>query len=198
MICWVNIAAKHTNGTSCAPLSTQTLIILQHFRLYLLISITLFCIMKIPPGTILKSTPLTNDANFEQAIIFIAEHNEKGAMGFVINKKMARALNELEEFKESIAFPLYEGGPMDKEHLYFIHRRSDLIEGGLLIANAIYLGGNFKQAVAQLNSKTINATDIKIFIGYCGWDYNQLEEEAAEGSWIIADAAEQSIFNYLQ
>lgn len=151
--------------------------------------------MHITTGTILKSTPSTNDANFEQSIIFIAEYNEKGAMGFVINKKFARALNELEEFKQCIAFPLYEGGPMDKEHLYFIHRRPDVIEGGTLIANSIYLGGNFKQAVAQLSNKTIDVNDIKIFIGYCGWDFNQLEEEVAEGSWIIADAAELNIFN---
>jgi putative transcriptional regulator len=154
--------------------------------------------MKIAAGTILKSTPSTNDPNFEQAIIFIAEYNEKGAMGFVINKKFARTLNELEEFKQSITFPLYDGGPMDKEHLYFVHRRPDVIEGGKLIANSICLGGNFKQAVTHLNNKTINANDIKIFIGYCGWDFNQLEEEVAEGSWIIADAAEQNIFNLVQ
>ena len=151
--------------------------------------------MHLTTGTILKSTPSTNDANFEQAIIFIAEHNEKGAMGFVINKKFARALNELEEFKQSITFPLYNGGPMDKEHLYFVHRRPDLIEGGTLIANSIYLGGNFKQAVAQLNSTTISEADIKIFIGYCGWEFNELEEEVAEGSWIITNADEQNIFN---
>ena len=151
--------------------------------------------MHITTGTILKSTPSTNDANFEQAIIFIAEYNEKGAIGFVINKKFARVLNELEEFKQGVAFPLYDGGPMDKEHLYFVHRRPDLIEGGTRIAKAVYLGGNFKQAVTHLNSKTINATDIKIFIGYCGWDFNQLEEELTEDSWIIDDEPEQNIFN---
>ena len=150
--------------------------------------------MKISSGNILKSTPTTNDPNFEQAIIFIAEHNEKGAMGFVINKKFARALNELEEFKQCVAFPIYEGGPIDKEHLFFIHTRPDLIEGGTLIANSIYFGGNFKQAVAQLNNKTINANDIKIFIGYCGWDFNQLKEEIEERSWIISDVEEHNVF----
>jgi putative AlgH/UPF0301 family transcriptional regulator len=32
--------------------------------------------MHITTGTILKSTPSTHAPNFEQAIIFIAEHNE--------------------------------------------------------------------------------------------------------------------------
>ncbi len=151
--------------------------------------------MHLTTGTILKSTPTTNDPNFEQAIIFIAEHNEKGAMGFVINKKFARALNELEEFKQGVAFPIYDGGPMDREHLFFVHRRPDLIEEGKQITGSIYLGGNFKQAVKYLNNKTIGATDTKIFIGYSGWDNNQLEEEIEEGSWIIADDAAQNIFN---
>lgn len=151
--------------------------------------------MQITAGTILISAPTLDDPNFKKAVIVVAEHNPKGAMGFVINKKITRSLNELEEFKQSIAFPLYEGGPMDKEHLYFVHRRPDMIEGGTLICNSIYLGGNFKQAVAQLNNKTITQKDIKVFIGYCGWDANELEEEVEEGSWIVAAINEESIFN---
>jgi putative transcriptional regulator len=52
--------------------------------------------------------------------------------------------------------------------------------------------------VAQLNNKTITQKDIKIFIGYCGWDFKQLEEEVEEGSWIVADINEESIFNTLR
>jgi putative transcriptional regulator len=150
--------------------------------------------MTITAGTILTSTPSLGDANFENTIIFIAEHNQKGAMGFVINKLFTLRLNKLEEFKNSIPFPLYYGGPVDHEHLFFIHQRPDLISGGTLIAGSIYLGGNFKQAIAQLNHNTITKNDIKIFIGYCGWDYLQLEAELEEGSWVIADAGSEFIF----
>jgi putative transcriptional regulator len=151
--------------------------------------------MTITAGTILTSTASLGDANFENTIIFIAEHNQKGAMGFVINKLFARRLNQLEEFKNSIPFPLYNGGPVDHEHLFFIHQRPDLITGGTLITGCIYLGGNFKQAIAQLNHNTITKNDIKIFIGYCGWDYQQLEQEVEEGSWGIADTNSEFIFS---
>lgn len=136
-------------------------------------------------GTYLNSTSLLNETFFEKAVILITEHNGKGAMGFVINKPFPRKFNELEEFKHSIPFPLYEGGPVDQEHLFFIHQRRDLITGGTPVANNIYLGGDFQAAVRLINNKTLTEKDIKLFIGYCGWNNEELEAEVAEGSWSV-------------
>jgi putative transcriptional regulator len=138
-------------------------------------------------GTILKSTALLNDTIFEGTTILITEYNEKGAMGFVINKLFDRKLNELEEFKHIIPFPLHDGGPVDREHLFFIHQRPDLIKEGTLVHKSIYFGGDFKTAVQLINERTITQKDIKIFIGYCGWDANELEAEIAEGSWEVSE-----------
>lgn len=136
------------------------------------------------PGSFIQSTALLDNTNFEGVIIYITEYNTKGATGFVVNKPFARPLNQLEEFKHGIPFTLYDGGPVDTEHLFFMHRRPDIISGGALVAGGIYVGGDFKAAVRLINSKTITAADIKIFVGYCGWDDNELDEEIAEGSWI--------------
>lgn len=138
-------------------------------------------------GIYLNSTSLLDDTFFEQAVIFITEYNEKGAMGFVTNKQFPRGLNELEEFKNGIPFPLYEGGPVDQEHLYFLHQRPDLIEGGTHVADSIFLGGDFKTAVKLINNYTLTTKDIRIFIGYCGWDYQELDQEIAEGSWNVME-----------
>lgn len=144
-------------------------------------------------GRLLVSSSSLADTNFEQAVIFITEHNEKGAVGFVVNKLFSRTLNELEEFKHSRAIRLYDGGPVDREHLFFIHQRPDLIAGGSLIAGTIYLGGDFKQVVHYLNDAILPEDDIKIFIGYCGWDPHQLEEEIEEGSWLVSAANAETI-----
>ena len=80
-------------------------------------------------GSFIRSTSLLDDSFFEKAVILIAEYNKKGATGFVVNKPFTRRLNELEEFKDSIPFPLYDGGPVDREHLFFVHQRPDLIKG---------------------------------------------------------------------
>jgi putative transcriptional regulator len=140
------------------------------------------------PGLFLKSTSLLNDTSFEDAVIFITEYNEKGAMGFVVNQKFSRKLNELEEFKNGRPFPIHIGGPVDGEHLFFIHRRPDLIKGGEPVTGNIYLGGDFKSAVRNIDNHILTDKDLKIFIGYCGWDYGELEDEIAEGSWEVLES----------
>ena len=149
--------------------------------------------MNIEPGSILISSPSLDDPNFEQVVIFICEYNDKGAMGFVINQLFVRAFNELMEFKNAKAFSLFDGGPVENEKLFFLHHRPDIIEGGTKIIDGVYLGGNFEQAVAHINHYNQAKNDIKLFIGYCGWDPNQLEKEIEEGSWLAVDAA-QNIF----
>lgn len=134
-------------------------------------------------GTFIKSTSLLDDSFFKDTDVFIAEYNEKGAIGFVINKLFPRVLSQLEEFRHSPAFPLYDGGPVDREHLFIIHRRPDLIKDGILITAGIYMGGSIQDVVKYINNKTLTENDIRLFIGYCGWDAGELEAEIAEGSW---------------
>jgi putative transcriptional regulator len=151
--------------------------------------------MQITIGKFLKSTPEMDDPNFEETIIFITEHNEKGTIGFVVNKLFPRSLNALVEFQHSIAFPLYAGGPVEEEHLFFVHCRPDLITGGTIIKDAIYLGGHFKEVITGLNNNTLTENDVKIFVGYCGWDFKQLAAEIEEGSWLLEDKNTLSIFS---
>jgi putative transcriptional regulator len=145
-------------------------------------------------GKFISSTPALDDTDFEKAIIFIIEDNEKGATGFIINKLFHRALNRLVEFQQSIPFPLYAGGPVGQEGIFFLHRRPDIIEGGKHIAASIYLGGNIQQAIAAVNQHIIKGSDIKLFIGYCGWDDGQLNEELEEGSWLPLATSVEKIF----
>ncbi len=130
-----------------------------------------------------------DDDFFKDTHVFIAEYNENGATGFVINKLFPRVLNQLEEFRHSPAYPLYDGGPVDREHLFMVHRRPDLIRGGNAVADSLYVGGNISDAVKHINNKTLTEKDIRLFIGYCGWDATELEAEIAEGCWEYSSAA---------
>ena len=143
--------------------------------------------MLITACTILQSTALLNGTYFENAIILITENNTNGSTGFVTNNLFERSLNALQEFSHIKPFTLYNGGPVDSEHLFFIHRRPDVIEGGTQVCDGVFYGGNFTQAVTAINNNTLTEKDIKIFIGYCGWDAGELEAEIAEGSWKIIE-----------
>jgi len=138
-------------------------------------------------GTIITSTPDINDPNFENTPILIVEHNDRGAVGFIAHLPLMKNLNELAEFTQYPPVPLFIGGPVDQGNLFFLHRRPDLIEGGLLIKDGVYYGGDFQQVLAHLKDQTLAEKDIRLLIGYAGWDPQQLEEEIKEGSWVITN-----------
>ena len=134
----------------------------------------------------IKSTTVLNGSFFEHTTILIVQHNEEGSLGFVTNKPFGKSLHELIEFKYAKPYPLMDGGPVDREHLFVLHSRSDLIKGGEQIPNGLYLGGNMEQVIEAINSGAANQQEIQVFIGYCGWDEGELEAELIEGSWTFS------------
>jgi putative transcriptional regulator len=136
-------------------------------------------------GMYIKSTEALIGSFFEHTTILLLQHNEKGSLGFVTNKPFRRSLHELNEFSHSNPFLLMDGGPVDREHLFVLHKRPDLIEGGELMTNGLYLGGNMEQVIKAINTQATNEQEIQIYIGYCGWDEGEIEAELEEGSWVL-------------
>jgi putative transcriptional regulator len=150
--------------------------------------------MQVQNGTVIRSTILLDETNFEQTVIVISEHNENGSIGYVFNQLFPRKFNELTEFSSSIPVPLYSGGPVQTDQLYFMHCRPDLVPGGTPIAGNVFMGGDFKKAVQLLNNGKLSINEVRLFIGYCGWDSGELEEELAEGSWELTGASAELVF----
>jgi putative transcriptional regulator len=148
-------------------------------------------------GMLIESTAALDDTVFAGVTIFLSAYNEKGAMGFIVNQPFGRSLHELAAFSRVPAFPLYHGGPVDEEHLYFLYCRPDLIPGGRQVFNDIYTEGDFEQAVRLLEQGQLKRGDIKIFVGYCGWDTGELEAEIAEGSWLVHPVEKDSAASLL-
>ena len=134
-------------------------------------------------GIYIKSTDALDGSFFEHTIILIVKHNEEESLGFVTNKPFGKSLHELIEFNHSKPFPLMDGGPVDREHLFVLHKRPDLIIGGEKMNNGFYLGGHMEQVIEAINNGSATQEEIQIFIGYCGWDAGELDAELEEGSW---------------
>jgi putative transcriptional regulator len=146
-------------------------------------------------GKIIVSTPDINDPNFVNTPILLVEHNDRGAVGFILHLPLKRNLNELSEFVNYPPIPIFIGGPVDQENLFFLHRRPDLIEGGIHIKDGVYYAGDFQQVLMHLQNQTLTEKDIRLFIGYAGWDPQQLEAEIQEGSWIISEHPTSYVFD---
>ena len=136
-------------------------------------------------GIYIKSTAALIGSFFEKTNILLVQHNEAGSIGFVTNKPFGKSLHELIEFNHTKPFPLMDGGPVDRENIFVLHKRPDLIDGGEQITNGLYLGGNMEQIIKAINAGVVNEHEIQLFIGYCGWDAGELEAEVEEGSWTI-------------
>lgn len=145
-------------------------------------------------GNVLSNISFDEGDYFDNANILIVEHNEKGAIGMIFNKKFNRKLNDLAEFRKWPNMDLFEGGPVQQDKLYFLHRMPEKIVGGAKVLNEIYWGGNLKKALELINKGKYSYHDIKIFVGYCGWDKGQLEDELARMEWLVVDRTNEEIF----
>lgn len=136
-------------------------------------------------GKLLVAEPsILNDKEFNRSVIYLTEHNKDGCIGFIINKPTDFVLNDLiPEIRCN--FPVFNGGPVEQENLYFIHRMPELIPNSIEIDKNIYWGGDFETLTNLLNDNLINVSDIRFFLGYSGWSVNQLDEELNESTWIV-------------
>ena len=78
-------------------------------------------------GKLLIAEPsLTGDVSFNRSVVLLAEHNQEGSVGFILNKPLNYSINDLVE-EIQVPFPVYNGGPVEQDNLYFIHKVPELI-----------------------------------------------------------------------
>jgi putative transcriptional regulator len=141
---------------------------------------------KLQKGQLLIAEPsILGDVSFNRSVLLLAEHNEEGSIGFILNKPLDYTISDLLPEIEA-SFKIYNGGPVEQDNLYFIHTIPKLITNSVEISNGIYWGGDFELTKSLINDGEINKEDIRFFLGYTGWSASQLETEIQSNSWIIA------------
>ena len=147
-------------------------------------------------GKLLVAEPtLTGDVSFNRSVVLLAEHNHEGSVGFILNKPLDYTINDLIS-EITIPFKVFNGGPVEQDNLYFIHKVPHLIDDSIEISDGIFWGGNFEKTIELINSKTITEQDIRFFLGYSGWGSSQLDEELTSKSWVVVQNEYES--NILQ
>lgn len=142
---------------------------------------------KLKKGHLLVAEPsIIGDLSFNRSVILLADHNSDGSIGFIINKPLKYTINDLIPDIEA-SFEIYNGGPVEQDNLYFIHNIPELIPNSIEISSGIYWGGDFELTKQLINQGEIKKDNIRFFLGYTGWDAQQLEEEMQCNSWIISE-----------
>jgi len=79
------------------------------------------------------------------------------------------------------------GGPVEIESVYYIHKLGKYIPDSLHIKDDLFWGGNFEQLKELIDSGFAGSDQVRFFLGYSGWDKDQLQEELNEDSWLVSD-----------
>ncbi len=134
-------------------------------------------------GDLLLSEPFLVDNHFTRSVILICAHSkENGTLGLMLNNTLDMHLSDLNVGFPKIDLTIGMGGPVEPTQLFFIHK-NDQLEGAQKISDSLYFGGDYTSLLAEIITHTLS-TDIRFFIGYTGWESNQLGE-LDEGSWIV-------------
>lgn len=139
-------------------------------------------------GALLISEPFLRDRYFNHSVVCLTEYQTgKTAMGLVLNRITEFQLQDLvEAITTEEDIPIYCGGPMSMDRLFYIHTLGNVIPNSTEIINGLYIGGDFDSIIRYVNCECDVIDRIRFFIGYSGWNINQLDEELHKNVWAVA------------
>lgn len=149
---------------------------------------------KVKAGSLLISEPFSRDPYFRRSVVLIVEHDDKGDVGFILNKCITLKLYDLVEGIPEKDYTLCLGGPVHPATLHYIHAYPEL-RNSVRIADGLYWGGDFDALRKAIFEGNIYTPKVKFFLGYSGWSRGQLCDEVGAGGWGIADVEGIDIFS---
>jgi len=146
---------------------------------------------------LLIAMPKMEDPHFQHAVIYIAEHDEQGAFGFVLNKPINMTMQMLMQ-QAHIETQLNDnpqlryGGPVGQDQAFVLYRPEEGFTANLL--NPDIALSNSMETLKTIAFSLGPAQYISC-LGYTGWGKNQLEQEIANNVWLSVKADSSLIWD---
>lgn len=136
-------------------------------------------------GDLMVAEPFMKDPAFKRTVTLVCENTKDGALGLVLNRPSIFKINEMVSNFPAFQSTVFYGGPVGMDRLNYIHSYGDIIPNSFHIKDNLYWNGDYEVLKKLIKEKKILPHNIKFFVGYAGWDAEQLKEEMKENSWII-------------
>jgi putative transcriptional regulator len=146
-------------------------------------------------GQLLIASPKIVDPNFRRVVVYMAEHNDEGAMGLVLNRPaeatVSEAVPDLEWLAGDGDAGVWVGGPVSPASVIVLAEFEDPASAALIVE------GDLGFVPAEIEDRDAFAAGVRrarIFAGHSGWGPGQLEAELEEDSWIVEPARRGDVF----
>jgi len=144
-------------------------------------------------GQLLVAGPALVDPTFRRAVVLLGEHGDEGAMGVVLNRPSTALVEDAVPPIATLTdpgAPVYLGGPVQPEVVVVLADFADAEQAEVVVVESVgFLPGEIEDATAVGELR-----GVRVFAGYAGWAPGQLEDELAEGAWIVAAARSSDVF----
>lgn len=153
-------------------------------------------------GQLLLAMPSLRNSNFEKSVIYICSHDDKGAMGIVINQPLksvdfGEVLAQLKlddnEVQPGLFPDVHFGGPVEMTRGFVLHS-IDHTHKDTIVLNETF-GITATVDILQDIVTGHGPSDSIFALGYSGWGPGQLEEELQANAWLSVDAHPALIFD---
>jgi putative transcriptional regulator len=151
-------------------------------------------------GHFLIAMPSLGESVFGKTVTYVCEHNDQGALGIVINRKLDLELAtlfeqvdlklEIDTLKTS---PVFFGGPVQTDRGFVLHRPLGDWSSTLKVTDQI--GLTTSKDILQAVSEGNGPDDMIMTLGYAGWSAGQLESEIAQNAWLTVEADPSVMFD---
>ena len=152
----------------------------------------------------LIAMPTMQDPLFGGSVIYLCEHNSRGAMGIIINKPtemtIATLLDRIDieldikpDLRQDIRQMVMFGGPVQDDRGFVLHPSSVKFSSTLQVSEhvAFTTSRDVLEAVAQGRGPA----SILVSVGYAGWGAGQLEQEISRNGWLTVAADPAVVFD---
>src|SRR5215469_9479104 len=142
-------------------------------------------------GKLLVSARGLSDPNFAESVVLLIRYDQDGALGLIINRRtqaaISKVLKDVDTAKRG-SDPVYLGGPVELDAVFALLRSQKKPDEGTSILDEVYLVSS-KAPLEKALATGPGASDLRVYLGYAGWDVGQLENEVKLGGWWIFKAS---------
>ena len=131
---------------------------------------------------------------FGESVILLLHYDDTGALGLVINRPSriapAEALPEFENL-DTYRGTFFLGGPVERRTVRMLLRADAPPVDSMPVMDNVYLVPVDESLVTKAD---MDASKLRLYLGYAGWGPGQLDSEMQRGSWHVLPATGDTVF----